>query len=367
MRTGAAVLVAVVGLSIVPWLCSRAPGDQGSYVPPDGASVTYFAARGPGSVQPLVIGSSTDAGFMRPFILGFQEQHPNTAVAHIDAKGSAFLVRAEAACKSGRGAPDLYLSASTDQLVRLANNGCAQSLPTTVAASALAGASWRNEVVAFAVEAAAFVYGPRFLATRTFPTSHVELVEWLRGLPGAAGKIGTYDIETSSDGYDFTAADARQPALYGRLLESLGRAEVRTYCCSNVMVDAVDRGEILFAYNVQMSYAYAARRAGSRIQVILPNDYQGIQTRSVMVPRGARDPQQAIAFARFLTSDAGRAIARSQLMDPAVAPAQAAVIADALLDQASVSPLSLSLQDAARRARLIHEWRQAVSSAQPRK
>ena len=363
--TGAALLLAVAGLTGL--LKSSGGNRTGSatYVPPDGAIVTYFGARMAEAGRPLVIGASTDAGAMRPFILAFQAQHPQTAIAYIDASGSAFLTRAAAACEGGSTVPDLYLSASTDQLVRLANDGSAQPLPQAIAAAAPAGAAWRNEVVAFTVEPAAFVYGSRLLNLQAVPKNHVQLIDWLRNLQGEPGKIGTYDIEASSDGYGFTAADARQPALYGRLLESLGRAGVRTYCCSNVMVDAVDRGEILFAYNVQLSYAYAAQRAGSRIQVVLPTDYQGIQTRSVMIPRGARDPEDAIALVRFLTSAAGRAIARVQLMAPAVASQPAAAMADALLDQASVSPQSLSLQDQARRTRLIHEWRQGIRAAQP--
>jgi iron(III) transport system substrate-binding protein len=363
--TGAALLLAVAGLIGLLNSSGGLRAGGATYVPPDGAVVTYFGARMAESGRPLVIGASTDAGAMRPFILAFQVQHPQTAVAYIDASGSAFLARAAAACGGGSAVPDLYLSTSTDQLVRLANDGCAQPLPQAIAAAAPAGAAWRNEVVAFTVEPAAFVYGSRLLNIQAVPRSHVELIDWLRNLQGDPGKIGTYDIEASSDGYGFTAADARQPALYGRLLESLGRAGVRTYCCSNVMVDAVDRGEILFAYNVQLSYAYAAQRAGSRIRVVLPTDYQEIQTRSVMIPRGARDPEDAIALVRFLTSAAGRAIARVQLMAPAIASQPAAAMADVLLDQASVSPQSLSLQDQARRARLIHEWRQGIRAAQP--
>jgi len=259
--TGAALLLAVAGLIGLLNSSGGLRAGGATYVPPDGAVVTYFGARMAESGRPLVIGASTDAGAMRPFILAFQVQHPQTAVAYIDASGSAFLARAAAACGGGSAVPDLYLSTSTDQLVRLANDGCAQPLPQAIAAAAPAGAAWRNEVVAFTVEPAAFVYGSRLLNIQAVPRSHVELIDWLRNLQGDPGKIGTYDIEASSDGYGFTAADARQPALYGRLLESLGRAGVRTYCCSNVMVDAVDRGEILFAYNVQLSYAYAAQRA----------------------------------------------------------------------------------------------------------
>jgi iron(III) transport system substrate-binding protein len=126
------------------------------------------------------------------------------------------------------------------------------------------------------------------------------------------------------------------------------------------MVDAVNRGEILLAYNVMISYAYSAQRAGSHIGVVLPNDYQSIQTRSVMIPRGSTNSGLAAEFIRFLTSPEGRGLARAQLMKPGAATRRSGVVADRLLAQASVSPLLLTLQDQARRRRMIREWLQAI-------
>ena len=334
---------------------------DGYYLPPDGAIVTYFPAKDHSVGRPLVIGAATEAGFIRPFIREFQTQNPKVAVAYIDATSVAFFQRAGAACRNGERTADIYLTSSTDDLVRLANDGCAMKLPRAVAEAAPAGAQWRHEVAAFTVEPAVFVYGQRFLSTQTVPQSHIQLVDWLRDRQDIHGRVGTYDIETSADGYNFAASDSHQTALYGRLIEGMGRGGVRTFCCSNVMVDTVDRGDIVFAYNVQMSYAYAAQRAGSRIGVVLPSDYQAIQTRSIMLPRGGRDQKTAIAFAKFLTSAEGRVVARGQLMNPHLPASTASVMADKLLGQASVTPLLLSLRDQARHSRMVQEWRQAIS------
>jgi iron(III) transport system substrate-binding protein len=316
--------------------------------------------------MPLVLSASLDPGFIRPFLLGFQRHNPAISIAYIQSRSGAFFDRALESCHQAELSADLYLSASTDQLMRLANGNCALSLPASISAAAPAGAEWRNQVVAFAVEPAAFVFARSAAESgKALPANHVALLEWLRLLAKDEHRIGTYDIEESAEGYDFAASDSRQASLYGRLLEGLGRADARLYCCSNVMVDAVDRGEILFAYNVQLSYAYAAQRAGSRISVVVPDDFQALQTLSMMVPKGARTPELASKFAAYLVSAEAQDLIRANLAPPGQSSAAAAAFADQLLKKASVTPLLLSLQDQARRAKLIREWREAIVNPQP--
>jgi len=356
-----AALIVALAIVVGAALWFRPSRDDGEFNPPDGAVVTYFAAQKDGSSVPLIVTGSIEAGFMRPFLLAFQKHYPLQPIAYIQARSSAFLSRALESCHHADLSADLYVTSSTDHLVRLANEDCAETLPSSVAASAPGRAAWRDQVVALTVEPAAFVFARRNLGTSgPLPSNHMALLEWLRRLDKTNDRVGTYDIETSAEGYDFSASDSRQTAIYGRLLESLSRTDVRLYCCSNVMVDAVDRGEILFAYNVQLSYAYAAQRAGSRIIVIVPDDYQALQTVSFMVPRGARSPSSAARLAAFLVSDEARDIARKDLSPPGAPHAAATAYADQLLAQASVTPVLLSLQDRSRREHMISEWRAAL-------
>jgi iron(III) transport system substrate-binding protein len=195
------------------------------------------------------------------------------------------------------------------------------------------------------------------------PHSHQALIETLRG-DGRdwTGKVGTYDIEKSGAGYNYAVFDARQSAIHGRLIESFGRIAVRTYCCSQDMVDAVARGEILLAYNVQMSYGHAAQRAGQPIGVILPADYQAVQTRSVMLTRNGRNREDAIAFVDSLVAPAGQQLARA-LLQPL--DASGAMLSNRMLAEVAVGPALLSLRDDARRARFIKEWTLAVKTPPP--
>ncbi len=357
------LVAAILLAAAVPIIVAEreASSPVGYFMPPDGVVVTYFPALENEAGLPLVISGSTEAGFMRPFLLAFQRRNPSVSIAYLHSRSGAFLQQALDNCHRDEPTADIYISASTDQLMRLANENCAHPLPASVGEAAPGQAHWRNEVVAFTVEPAVFVFAKPSDGS-ALPTSHIALLEWLRRVPHGGHRIGTYDIEASADGYNFAASDARQSALYGRLLEGLGRAEIRLYCCSNAMVDAVDRAEIHFAYNVQLSYAYAAQRAGSRIAVLVPDDYQALQTLSLMVPKGARTPSTSLRFAEFMVSGDARDIARRGLAPPDEPQAMAEAHADALLAKATVTPVLLSLQDHARRDRLIHEWRQAIVS-----
>ena len=205
-----AVLAAILTWTYWP----DSEGGVGNFEPADGVIVTYFPALQQESSLPLVVAASTEAGFMRPFFLAFQKHNPTIAIAYIQSRSSAFLNRALDACHRGERTADLYLTSSTDHLMRLANEDCARSLPSTIGEAAPARAAWRDQVVAFTVEPAVFVFARHTGSLpMPMPTNHITLLEWLRNLPKGAGRIGTYDIEASADGYNFAAADSRQASL----------------------------------------------------------------------------------------------------------------------------------------------------------
>lgn len=353
------VFVVLVG-GVAAWRIRAQPAKP-PYPRPAVGAQTLFRAHAQAGVRLLTIEAATDVSFMRPFIETFQREHPQVAVQYVDTLTSELLTRARVACAATDATPDLYVTISTDHLIELANTGCAAAARKKVAAQAPAWAQWRREVFAFSLEPAVFVYDKRRLSPDEVPRSHLQLVEALRANPQAwRGHIGTYDIEQSGPGYNYASFDARQAAIYGRLIESFGRSQVKTYCCSNLMVDAVARGEILLAYNVQLSYAYAGQRAGQDVGVVMPSDYQAIQTRTVMVTRDARNRADAFAFVQFLVSPRGQAIARAQVAPPSRATTLGAMSDTERASQAQINASLLSLRDTARRETFIEEWRRAV-------
>ncbi|MEO6248719.1 MAG: ABC transporter substrate-binding protein [Sphingomicrobium sp.] len=352
----AAIALALLAFALWRQPASRAP--RRLYTVPPNALVTRFPAPA-GERQRLIIEAATDVTFMRPFIQRFQQLNPDVAVVYEDGLSTDLLARALSACRSRTNIPDLYLSVATDHLVRLANDGCGQ--PAATQSGVSPWREWRHEVFAFALEPAVFVYNRSLLRDADAPASHPALVDALRSRPAFwNARIGTYDIRKSGIGFNYAEFDSRESSIYGRLIESLGRSSVQLYCCSNDMVRAVEAGQIVFAYNVQLSYAYAAQRADANVGIVIPADFQAVQTRSVLIPRDAADLELAKRFVGFLQSPDATAISSALLTSPPRNHSVRFLPSDRLLNQANVSSALLRLQDPARQAAFTHEWLQAI-------
>ncbi len=333
------------------------------YQPPPEAHTTVLAATAK-PTQAFVIEAATDISFMGPFLREFQKQHPNITIYYHDMLSTPLFARAESACRNGIPQPDLYLTVATDHLVKLANDGCGQQVPASVATSVPGWREWRHEVFAFAVEPAVFVYNRELLKDSDAPRDHLALINALRLKPDFwNNRIGTYDIEQSGIAFNYAEWDSRRSASFGRLIEGLGRSHVRLYCCSNEMARAVERGDILLAYNVQLSYAYAAQRANPNVGVIVPTDYQAVQTRSVMIPNRAEHVEIAREFIDFLLSPVGQRLDEIMLAPPNSRLNVRFTPSDRILNQADVSVSLLRLQDRARHDALTSEWNQAVRAS----
>jgi iron(III) transport system substrate-binding protein len=351
------MLIALLGMLATS--CGHARRSAAPYRPPGFAVTSHFPARS-APARPLVIEAGTDVSFMRPFFADFQTIHPDVDIVYEDMQSTQLLDRALDACRRGLGMPDIYLSVATDHLVRLANDGCGQQVPEAMAL-APDWREWRHEVFAFALEPAVFVYDRRRLADAEVPRSHLALIEALRNDPSMwNGRIAAYDIEKTGIGYNYTEFDSHQSTLFGRLLESFGRSHMRLYCCSNEMVAAVQRGDVLLAYNVQLSYAYAAQRLDANVGIVIPADFQAVQTRSAMVSRDALHADDANLLIDYLVSERAQAIEARLLQSSRPGESLRFSPTERLLNQANVSSALLRLQDQARRAELTREWRQAL-------
>lgn len=354
----ATVAVLMIGAFLLFNASSRSLVSPSPYAAPPIGVHTFFPSPQPRR-RILTIEAATDVSFMRDFIKVFQRSHPDIAVLYVDMLSSELLEHGLKDCAAQDQAPDLFISISTDHLVEMANHGCADTLAAGAAEPALA--EWRHEVVGFSLEPAVFIYNRRQVRRALVPRGHLALIEAMRADPAAwQGRIGTYDIEQAGTGYSYASMDARQAATYGRLIESFGRGKVKTYCCSNEMVDAVAAGRLAFAYNVQLSYAYAGQRAGQPIGVVLPDDYQSVQLRSAMVTRHARNPTEAAAFIQSLLSSEGQKVALGLITPPPNSETLGRLDPPGSGVPLVLNSSLLALRDQARRRHFISEWQRAV-------
>jgi iron(III) transport system substrate-binding protein len=72
------------------------------------------------------------------------------------------------------------------------------------------------------------------------------------------------------------------------------------------MLDAVNTGKILLAYNIIGSYAQKRSREQDNLLVIYPQDYTHMLLRTALVPKGTQNFEAARDFLTFLLNDVGQ-------------------------------------------------------------
>lgn len=328
-----------------------------------------FPAVGLAETGHLVIHAATDLEAMRPIVRDFQEMSPGISVEISDFVTNDLFRDVAAACAAGRDTADIILSSSVDQLVRLANDGCAQSHQSTETVDVPAWANWRDEIFGFTFEPVVFVYDKRRVPADDVPSSHEALVDLLRRkADDYRGRIGTYDISASGVGYLLAFYDSRQaPTTYGRLIESMSRVEPVIRCCNNEVLGALAAGQISIAYNVLGSYAYAAMRSNPALGIVIPRDYTLVLSRGAMIPSTARNSALGRRFLDYLLSERSRDVAlRSSFFFAENAPLPNGVAGpDNLIESGvgrpiRIGPALLAAQDEIQQRSFIESWRRLV-------
>jgi iron(III) transport system substrate-binding protein len=329
--------------------------------------VTRFPAREAERLT-LRIDAATDLDVMAPLIRDFQELRRDVSVEYHDRQTIDLFALAADACRAGRPLGDLAISSAVDELVKLANDGCAVPYHSPVIDRLPAWARWRDEVVGFTSEPAVIAYNRDLVPAGDVPHTRTELVELLRRAPDTyAGKVGSYDVEKSAVGYLLASSDAENAAtIFGRLLEAFGRVGLVQRPRSADLLDDLAAGRTRLAYNVLGSYAYRRMRAGQPIGLVLPHDYVLVFSRGVLIPPGAAHADESGRFVDYLLSERARRVAAEiaflSLDDPLPPGVDGppSLATSGVLQPIAIGPPLLATQDQARRARFLATWRAAI-------
>lgn len=317
----------------------------------------------------ILIDAATDLVAIEPMIRDFQVVAPDVAIEYAEYVSNDLFAKAAAQCSKDEPGADLFLSSSVDQLVKLANDGCGSRHRSITTDALRSTAKWRDEVFGFTAEPAALVYNRDMVSTEDVPHTRTELLDLLRRKSGLyAGRIGSYDIVHSGIGYLLASTDSRNSSLYGRLIESFGRAGLVTRCCTADIIKDIESGNVAIGYNLLASYALVAQRRGARIGVVLLRDYTLVLSRGAMIPRTARDPGTAARFLEYLLSERGQKIAREgglifdpQMVQKMESTAQVSLSDSEILRPIAIGPSLLAEQDQAKRARFLAEWYRSIA------
>lgn len=316
--------------------------------------------------RPLVIEASGDIEVIRPLIVAFQSDYPDVDVTYGDSLTNELFDRLRATCDGTGPMADLVFSSSVDHMVRLANDGCAAAYRSPETERMPDYNRWRDAVFGFSFEPAVIVYNRQKVPADDIPRNRDQLIDLIRRKPETyAGKIGTYDIAASGIGYLFGFYDAEQSSAFGRLIEALGRADARRFCCTGELLSGIESGDVLIGYNLLGSYAAARMAEGAPVGIVLPSDYTLVLSRAAFLPVRAQNPGNGRLFLDFLLSEKGQRVAAQSFHFSEKGPLPAGVEGPDKADLQGVfrpipiSPSLILVTDRQKRRQFLEQWQQA--------
>ncbi|QFT64388.1 Sensor protein QseC [Roseivivax sp. THAF30] len=257
--------------------------------------------------QTLLVHSATDTPAMLPLIEAFEERRPGVDVSYVEFQ--TISLYESILDPENETTPDVVISSAMDLQVDLVNRGLAQSIQLPPQIAPPSWATWRSEIYGFTFEPAVMVYDKQAISAEELPASHRDLATFVRANEQRfRGRIGTYDIAASGIGYLYATQDSLQGPQVLRLFEVLGRADLRTFCCTSDMVAATANGELAFAFNAIGSYASDQVETEPHLGLHFFDDYNLVMSRTAFVPSNAPNVDLAAQFIAFLLSAEGQRI-----------------------------------------------------------
>lgn len=355
-RTG---LVAIAGFVLAAFVL--VPGDAE-------AQSTHYPAPNGSEGTVLTIVGVTDTPLFAAFIAGFQAERPEVTVVY-EEMDSLPLFR-QFLDGTLPVEPDLLISSASDLQLKLANDGHAEAYDSPYLDDLPDWAHWRNEVFGFTFEPAVIIYNPDRIALEDVPRTHLKLAELLETeTEKFRGQIATYDIAISGVGYLLAAQDQTISSTFWRLATAFGRVNAQFSGSSPAILNGVAEGSLALGYNVLGSYAFARQAEGANIEIVVPDDYVLVLTRSMLIPRETKNAGLARAFVDFALSPAGQEIAAGGTALGSVVPGsrgewtQEAIAARGrgVIQAIGLGPSLLVALDTLRRQRFLDTWKEIVS------
>ncbi|WP_243730213.1 ABC transporter substrate-binding protein [Marinomonas balearica] len=256
----------------------------------------------------LHIQSTLDIESFEPLLKEFVKRNPDVKVAYEDI--NTLELYQNLLDEKANSNASLIISSAMDLQLKLVNDGYAERYSSFETDKLPSYAKWRNQIFAFSKEPVVMVINRAHYPGATFPDDRESLLASIRLNDTAfKGKIGTYDIRTSGVGYLLASQDARQAdTMWGRLIEAFGSHDVKSYCCTGDMIDDVAEGSLIVAYNLLGSYAAQRVEKDPRLMMVLPKDYTLMLMRTALIPKGAKNYEDAGRFLDFILSKDGQEI-----------------------------------------------------------
>ncbi|KEO50975.1 ABC transporter substrate-binding protein [Thioclava pacifica] len=309
----------------------------------------------------ITLRTTTDVAILAPAIGDFLTTHSGLAIRFEQWGSNDLYEVGERDCLAGRAGADLVISSGVQHVVKLVNDNCAATWVSAETSALSPELRWRDQVWGISREPAVMVYNRALVPPDEVPLTRFDLVDLLRPAQSPySGKVATYDIASSGLGFLFAFVDSQEASTFGALMEAFARSGAVATCCSAEIIDGVARGRYLIAYNILGSYAAQAARDNPDLGIIAPADYTLVLSRAAYLPGPTVNPDAAALLDFLLSAPGKRALAKTNLIDPAVDDGGGGNREEALTPRRLIAlgPPLLVATDDMKTARFLERWRE---------
>jgi iron(III) transport system substrate-binding protein len=258
-----------------------------------------------------------------------------------------------------------------DLQVKLANDGYAAEYLSPETDRLPGWSIWKGEAYGTTFEPIVFAYNKRLLKPEEAPQTHADLAKLLRAQKERfTGKLTAYDPERSGVGFLLLTQDARVDPAYDEAARAYGSVGVKLYTSIGAMLEKVQSGEHILAFNVFSSYVRAKQKKDPSLEFVYPKDYTLVMSRIAIMPKVARHPNASKVILDYLLSARGQEIVahgvglgsiRNDVTGEGTSAALKAELG-ATLKPIPVSPALLVYLDQAKRLEFLNKWQQAIGT-----
>jgi len=312
----------------------------------------------------LLVYSAADLREVSEVLRGFQARYPWLRVRYQHLASKEVYDRFVREVGAGLPTADLLFNSAMDLQIKLVNDGYAQPYSSPEKPYLPPWAVWKNQAYGVTAEPIVFAYNRKLMPASDVPRSHDALERLMRTKAKAyRGKFTTYDVERSSTGFLFFTQDEQISRDTWGILKALGGTSPKFYVAGEDMLRTVASGEHLLAYNMMSSYALEWRALNPAIEVIFPSDYTLVMSRIAFISKDARHPAAAKLFLDYMLSRDGQQRLARRYMTPVRTDVRPPLAHGdpRSLRAIHVGPALLANLDRLKQARLIADWKRAVS------
>lgn len=240
-------------------------------------------------------------------VAGFEAKYPGIKVDFIDMSGPEVFNSHMRDLGGRKVSADILWSSEIELQGALLKDGYALKYHSPESGNIYSWANMGDVAYATAFEPVAMAYNTKLLSDKEVPHTHKELLK-SAGAAVFKGKIAVCDPEKSRRSLTVLTQEQFSVDRFWALVRGLGRAGVQQYADYNSLLDSISSGSALFGYSIPSGELYRRAKGDPSLGWFYSTEQTLAIPQSVIITKGASNPNSARLWVDFLLSRQGQEI-----------------------------------------------------------